>query len=59
LASRALLARGQTTRGLRFSECSLVEIDAGNNILYHAVKFITKKGKTNKFKMTLMTGMLR
>ena len=39
LASRALLARGQATRGI---ESSLVELDAMNGI--YAVKFVTRKG---------------
>lgn len=62
LSSRALLARGQTTRGIRFSESSIVELDSlgsSDDGCHHAVKFVTNKGKMNKYRMTLMVGMLR
>jgi hypothetical protein len=57
LLSRALLARGQITRGIRLSEVGIEELDSALRV--QALRFTIKKSKTNKFQRTLHGGLLR
>jgi hypothetical protein len=52
LASRALLARGQTTRGIRFSESSLVELDTGRAVFFEK-EYSAATGRTTSFDISM------